>query len=248
MDILCGIHWLWVDVNNALFKGWCQQFFVFVFNVIMFYFNDDDDVDDLLMVIWVKPRPLSRFTLCWPCAVVELCVTALRVQFVGGCATASWPEDDKVLFHRVDVRLKLGLNSPLLRVLCFLVIFKQMHLLSSVFFLVLIVAQIELKPLFFNMTNEKVQLLCITSELLRCATISSSSASDNFKQLCPWGSSTCCVTQWFGAQCRQGRVVLCLLFWQYAAHVLCQIQSSFIYKAQTNKPIGEKNLYVQDNI
>lgn len=126
----------------------------------------------------------------------------------------------------------------------FWVIFKQMHLLSSVFFLVLIVTQIELKPLFFNTNHEKVQLLCITSELLRCATqrpyFSSSSAPDNFKQLCPWGSSTCCVTQWFGAQCRQGRVVLCLLFWQYAAHVLCQIQSSFIYKQQTNKPIGKK--------
>lgn len=44
---------------------------------------------------------------------------------------------------------------PLCTCCVFLVIFKQMHLLSSVFVLVLIVTRIELKPLFFNMNNKK---------------------------------------------------------------------------------------------
>lgn len=38
-------------------KGDANSFFVFVFNVTMFYFNDDDNVD-LSMVIWAKSHPL----------------------------------------------------------------------------------------------------------------------------------------------------------------------------------------------
>lgn len=127
-------------------KGDANSFFVFVFIVKMFYFNDNVDVDDVFMVIWFKLRPPSRFPLCRACAVVELCVTAWRVQCVGGCATASWPENEKVPIYRVDVRLTLSLNSPL-HMLCVLVIFKRIHLLSSVFFLILIVTQMEFKPL-----------------------------------------------------------------------------------------------------
>lgn len=155
MDILRGIDWLWLDVYNALFKGWCQQ--IFVFNVMTFYFI-------FCLYFWwfgfKKKKTKKKKTLlalCSVCVVIEVCVIArgtrcdrpppVTAKVTIRCEATSWP-DDEVLIHQVDVTQGDACAELLPARVIFFGHFKLMHLLFSVYFLVLIVTENKTKTTF----------------------------------------------------------------------------------------------------
>lgn len=143
-------------------KGDANCFFVFVFNIMMFYANDD--VADLLILSWFKPHPCSASLFV---GLVQLLnFVWLRWEFVGRSATARWRRGRQGPVSPHGRQTEARPEFPSARAVF---LGHVQTCIFSVFFLVLIVRQVKLKPLFFHMNKKRCSYYA-PRELVRCTT------------------------------------------------------------------------------